>query len=384
MNASAECRAAAPPDAGGEPALPDDRAGAAPRRGAGGPPMGARGPAERAWPLVAVTGLFFLFVVETLLLAALVSDTSSVAAAFPGVSSGHRVAAVALAVLLVGFGLAVAAIRRIVQVSYADRRARRQAEATLRARDEFLGLTAHELKTPLTALYLELGAALRHAERRGDATGRRLLARADRAARRLGDVVTRVLAEARDEAEAPAAEEVELGDVVRRAVDARRDLFRRACCEVSVHAVGPVTGRWDRQRLERALSSLLSNAAKYGHGHPIEVEVGVDDGGARLSVRDHGIGIPPERRASIFERYERAVSSRHYGGLGLGLWITRRDTAAMGGSVTVDSRPGEGSVFTISLPAAIARHGRRPPPAGARSGRMRLGLRWLARRGRGC
>jgi signal transduction histidine kinase len=109
-------------------------------------------------------------------------------------------------------------------------------------------------------------------------------------------------------------------------------------------------GRWDRTRLEQIVGNLLSNAAKYGAGRPVEVTVSSDSETSRLTVRDHGIGIDLEHQARIFDRFERAVSVRHYGGLGLGLWIVRQIVEAHGGSISVESSPGKGSAFTVELP----------------------------------
>jgi signal transduction histidine kinase len=103
-------------------------------------------------------------------------------------------------------------------------------------------------------------------------------------------------------------------------------------------------------RLEQILTNLLSNAAKYGQGKPIDVSIEGDEGEYLIRVRDRGIGIAPEDQQRIFERFERAVSERHYGGLGLGLWISRRIAMRLGGTLTVRSRPGEGSIFELRLP----------------------------------
>jgi signal transduction histidine kinase len=111
-----------------------------------------------------------------------------------------------------------------------------------------------------------------------------------------------------------------------------------------------VRGEWDPLRIDQLIDNLLSNALKYGAGRPVEVAVSEEQGVARLVVRDHGISIRPEDRARIFERFERAVSSRHFGGLGLGLWVVREVVQALGGQVTVQSTAGEGSTFVVSLP----------------------------------
>jgi two-component system, OmpR family, sensor kinase len=109
-------------------------------------------------------------------------------------------------------------------------------------------------------------------------------------------------------------------------------------------------GRWDRSWLEKAFEHLLSNAAKYGHGHPIEVRLEGEHKVVRLAVRNHGPTIPLDDQRRIFGRFERTASTRHYGGFGLGLWSVRKIVEAHGGLVRVESRPGEGATFTIELP----------------------------------
>src|SRR6185436_14592922 len=86
---------------------------------------------------------------------------------------------------------------------------------------------------------------------------------------------------------------------------------------------GPIVGHWDRERVEQMIGNLLSNALKYGAGKPVTVEVSAHEGWAEVTVRDGGMGISPEDLERIFGRFERAVSVRNYGGLGLGLYMTR-------------------------------------------------------------
>jgi signal transduction histidine kinase len=103
-------------------------------------------------------------------------------------------------------------------------------------------------------------------------------------------------------------------------------------------------------KLEQILSNLLSNAIKYGSGKPIEVDVRDTGGTVRVAVTDHGIGIETETLGRLFHRFERGVSPRHYGGLGLGLFIARRFAEAHGGTIVAQSEPGVGSTFTLVLP----------------------------------
>jgi signal transduction histidine kinase len=97
--------------------------------------------------------------------------------------------------------------------------------------------------------------------------------------------------------------------------------------------------------------NLVTNAIRYGAGKPIDVSVQPTNGAVLIQVKDHGIGIAPEDQARIFERFERGTASRNFGGLGLGLYITRQIVEAHGGTIRVQSAPEMGSTFTVSLPA---------------------------------
>jgi signal transduction histidine kinase len=148
-------------------------------------------------------------------------------------------------------------------------------------------------------------------------------------------------------------EPVDLAAVARETAARFRDDLARAGSVLEMHADGECPGEWDRLRLEQVVVNLLSNAAKYGAGRPIAIIVDGSETTARFSIRDHGIGIPAEHQGRIFERFERAVSDRHYGGLGLGLWIVRQIVDAFGGTIEVESKAGEGSTFTVLLPRAV-------------------------------
>jgi signal transduction histidine kinase len=239
-----------------------------------------------------------------------------------------------------------------------DDRARliRELEGSLAAREELLAVAAHEISAPLSALLLNIEGAVHWHERSG--WGRRevcdSLVAAERQTRRLSLLVGSLLDVTR----------IDRGtfEIVRADVDLAalaRDIAGRlgeaalqAGCALTVRAEGPVIGRWDRLRLEQVVTNLLTNALKYGRGRPVEVTVErAPEGLARLRVRDEGIGIAPEDRERIFERYERAVrGERRYAGLGLGLWIARRIVEALGGSIGVESTPGAGSTFTVVVP----------------------------------
>jgi signal transduction histidine kinase len=146
-------------------------------------------------------------------------------------------------------------------------------------------------------------------------------------------------------------ETVDLTAIVRTAVGRLDEVIARSGSQVCIQVADePVLGCWDTSALEQVVTNLLTNAIKFGERRPITITVDRLGDTARVIVADRGIGIPEDRLPHIFERFERAVSAREYGGLGLGLFIVHGIVEAFGGSIRVESRSGEGSTFTVELP----------------------------------
>jgi signal transduction histidine kinase len=232
-----------------------------------------------------------------------------------------------------------------------------EMQEAVRLRDDFLTVAAHELRTPLTTLQLQLGSITQRARRDSaapDFSDR--LERCQRQVRRLGSLVEALLDVSRLSSGQMVLqpERVSLSEVVSEVVDRHAAEAQGARCELRLEAESGLFGQWDRLRVEQAVASLLSNALKFGSGQPVEVVVTGVAGMARVEVRDRGIGIPPDQLERIFERFERAVSSRSYGGLGLGLYLARRAAQAHGGQVWAQARPGGGATLTLELPLAQA------------------------------
>ncbi len=231
----------------------------------------------------------------------------------------------------------------------------REARAAVQIRDDFLSVAAHELRTPLTSLKLQFQLLYRGLRGGGppdlEKLGQRLES-CERQTSRLTSLVDSLLdvsrlARGRLELN---LEPLSLDEVVREAARRFESEAQDAGVQLTVDTPQAVTGRWDRMRLEQVLTNLLSNALKYGQGAPVDVRVRGDATHATLEVEDHGIGLSSDDAQRIFGRFERAVSSRHYGGLGLGLFITRQLVEALGGHITVTSVPDQGSTFTVVLP----------------------------------
>jgi signal transduction histidine kinase len=146
---------------------------------------------------------------------------------------------------------------------------------------------------------------------------------------------------------------MQLDELVREVVDRFLDQAASSGCVITVEAE-PVVGTWDRARIDQVVSNLVANALKYGRGQPVEVAVGAKNGSAVLRIVDHGIGIAAEEQQRIFERFERAVANRDFGGFGLGLWIARQIVETSGGTIEVASAPGAGATFTVRLPRGAA------------------------------
>jgi signal transduction histidine kinase len=150
-----------------------------------------------------------------------------------------------------------------------------------------------------------------------------------------------------------AIHEMDVVDAVRRAVSGFDASRAGGIQQVEVLAEGAVTAHLDSLRFDQVLTNLLSNAFKYGDGKPIEVRVRRDDKAdvACLEVIDHGRGIDPSMTEKIFEPFQRAVSANGpIPGLGLGLYVVKLIVEGHGGTVTVESRLGQGSRFIVNLP----------------------------------
>jgi PAS domain S-box-containing protein len=259
---------------------------------------------------------------------------------------------------LVGCALDVTAIK---EVERERARVMFELQDSLRARDDFISLAAHELRTPLTPLLIRIDVMLKRAVRTGAPIDPAELAAQlvpmRRAAQRMSELVDDLLEVSRmTVGHIPLdLKEVDLGGTVREVVERMRPQIDRAGCVLSLRADDPISGRWDRTRLEQVVANLVSNAIKYGANAPVEIVVEASGDLARFSVRDHGIGIAPEDRARIFERFERVSQAGQYGGFGIGLWVVRWLVEAHGGSVRVESRPGEGSRFTVEIPRTAPR-----------------------------
>ena len=227
----------------------------------------------------------------------------------------------------------------------------------VRLRDEFLSVASHELRTPMTPLALRL-QRMRQEIKKDEPDVARMSGHLD-AANAQVKRLTRLMDSLLDATRISSGQltlrrerDVDLAAIVRDVASALEAQAASARCALELELPARVLGEWDVLRLEQIITHLVSNALKFGAGGAVSLRLEEHGGWARLSVRDEGIGMDESVRARLFGRFERGVSERHYGGLGLGLFITHQVVEALGGHIHVDSAPGRGSVFTVELPLA--------------------------------
>jgi signal transduction histidine kinase len=242
-------------------------------------------------------------------------------------------------------------------------RVRAREEAT-RLKDDFLSSAAHDLKTPLTGLVTQAQLLQRRADRNPTAPVDRVgLGRLVEQSMRLKDLVTELLDVSR----------LEQGSLVgeREPTDVRelvRGIVAREAARWGRVQVELRDSTWafiDAVRVDQVITNLVENALKYSpDGGEVSLRVWRDGSQARLAVQDRGIGIPLEDQPLVFERFHRArnVDDRRFAGMGLGLYIARGIVEQHGGRIWVDSAPGVGSTFHVSLPV-YEREGQQPSAA---------------------
>ena len=235
--------------------------------------------------------------------------------------------------------------------------AQAQLQRALSMRDEFMSMVSHEMRTPLNTLYLETQLRKMQLERGNMAAFgaeqlQRMVARDDRQIQSIIRLIDDMLDVSRIRSGKLSLRPgwVELSGLLRRVVHDLTPQATTAGCSISLDAETPVSGWWDEFRIEQIVVNLLTNALRYGAQQPVVVSLVVGQDAVRVDVRDHGPGIAPEQQQKIFEPYERGVGNEVPSGLGLGLYISRELAEVHEGTLTVASIPGEGAVFSLTLP----------------------------------
>jgi len=230
------------------------------------------------------------------------------------------------------------------------------AQKEIKARDQFLAIASHELKTPVTSMLLQVQTAIHNIRNVSlanfsVATLLKMLEDTEQQSKRLSKMVNDLLdlsliTTGKIDLE---PEQTDISAIVRTVT--QRSLERLSDKkQISLSISKPVIAYFDKLRIEQALINLLSNAIKYGNNKPIFISVKGSQEVAKIVIGDNGIGIPADQQKKIFNRFERAVSPRDYKGLGVGLYITYQIITAHHGKIKVESHVNKGTIFTIELP----------------------------------
>lgn len=235
-----------------------------------------------------------------------------------------------------------------------------EAQKAIDIRDSFLSIAAHELKTPLTSLKLQVQLGEMQVEKSQAQAAplaperlKKIFQVCHSQADRLNALVDDLLDVGRIESGTIVYNfsEADVRAVTESVLERFGEALRLKDVALEVSGAEPLLVICDPFRIEQVLINLLSNSVKYGNGKPVKVRLGRAGARVRLSVKDEGIGIAPEKLETIFNRFERAISARNISGLGLGLYISRRIVEAHRGRIWAESELGKGSEFFVELTA---------------------------------
>jgi PAS domain S-box-containing protein len=233
-----------------------------------------------------------------------------------------------------------------------------QLQEAVRARDEFMSIISHELRTPITSLKLQVQTTLRQGKRSTPEVfserAIRFVNGAERQLDRLSKLIDDMLDVSRISLEKlPLNFEIlELGELIQETIGRFDEQVEASGSPITMCLHRGVRIKGDRIRLEQVFSNLFMNALKYGEGKPIMVSVGAVGDRATFTIQDQGMGIASTDQTRIFERFERAISASSVSGLGLGLYISRKIIETHHGRISVQSEMGKGATFTVALPLA--------------------------------
>ena len=277
-----------------------------------------------------------------------------------------RFISISIALMQMEAGLPDLAVLSVTDITE-QAQARQELEHLNKLKDEFLSFASHELRTPLTSILGDAQLAQRDLKRQeaiastetqaqGIQQTENNLDRIVHQTKRMGRLINEMLDITRirdDMFELKTSEDLNLVELVRRVVEQMKATADRSIVlEANEEAI---RGTFDADRIEQVLNNLIDNAVKYSPpDKPVEVRIERQFNEATIRVRDQGPGISKEEQELIFKRFYRARSedASETEGLGLGLYIAHKIVIRHGGRLWLESRPGEGSTFYLSLPLA--------------------------------
>lgn len=233
----------------------------------------------------------------------------------------------------------------------------KETKRSVKAREDFISIASHELRTPLTSLKMRIDLLS-------------LLLERGKFPKEVHDTLLPIVSELRPDVVKftkliqvlldfskhggtqihLSFEKCDLSQIIHEEVARLLPEFKTNKTELIVSVQDKILGECDQVRVQQVVANLLNNAMKFGNGKPVYLTVTGDKDLIHIKVVDKGIGISKTDIERIFMPFERAVSDKHFGGLGLGLYITKQIIERHNGKITVESKPGEGTTFLATLP----------------------------------
>lgn len=234
---------------------------------------------------------------------------------------------------------------------------RENLKNTIRAREEFLSIASHELKTPITSLKMGIQISARRLRQEPNLSeaGKEVLRELDLSNSQIAKM-TKLIDDLLDVSRISLGklscefEECDFNEIYKEVTERFRDQLSVENTVLKSEIETGLIGFWDRSRLEQVIVNLLSNAIKYAPGSPIECTAKRVGSALVFSLRDFGPGIPAKQREKIFDRFERIGVSRNISGLGLGLYISRQIISQHHGTIELEPTVTEGACFVITVP----------------------------------
>ncbi len=224
----------------------------------------------------------------------------------------------------------------------------------IHGRDEFLTIASHELKTPLTSLKLQTQIILKNLA--GPELNPVKVGQMLEQSNKSIDRITRVVNDMLDISRLAngklhlQTERFDLSQLIQEIIERMKPIAESVGSQIHFEGEEELSGEWDRFRLDQVLTNLISNATAYAPGTLISVKLNKNKNRVVMSVSDKGPGLAEEEFQRIFLKYERGKETHGQRGLGIGLYIVKEIVTMHGGDIQVNSKPNEGTIFTINLP----------------------------------
>lgn len=233
----------------------------------------------------------------------------------------------------------------------------RDAQESIQNREDFISVASHELRTPLTSLQMrvDLLARIMTKSELSEELGAKvkpIISEIQPDIRKFSKLIETLLdiSKLRANKLHLNLQQMNISKVVQEEVNRLKQEFDLQQSPLNIYIQEDLFGMCDPIRLQQVVSNLLANALKFGNKKPVEFEMIGHTDRISITVRDYGMGVSSEDKTRIFKPFERAVSDKNFGGLGLGLYISQQIIEGHGGTILVESTLGVGSSFIVELP----------------------------------